>query len=131
MKARQRLHTSAVTDVSELVRYSVPDRYDKVMPDGEYVLLSQAAEIITAKDAEIERWKDCYVDANGHAEAAEAKLAQYETQKPAMWLCIHDDIGPDRAIITSFPSRSDILRVEGYEITPLYFSPLAPEGGKD
>jgi len=124
MKARQRLHTSAVTDVSELVRYSVPDRYDKVMPDGEYVLLSQAAEIIAAKDAEIERWKDCYVDAIGHAEAAEAKLAQCETQEPVAVVELRVLNG--RRAKHIYPINLDNVEAG----TTLYASP-APEGGKD
>lgn len=85
---------SAVPDVPELVRYSVPDRYDKVMPDGEYVLHSQAAEIIAeeqqkTKDAEelafrMDRFAQKYLshmrNAKQRAEAAESKLAQYEAQ---------------------------------------------------
>lgn len=62
---------------------------------------------------------------------AEAELEQIKAQEPVMWLCVHDDRGSDRAIATSSPSRRDILKADGYEITPLYASPLAPEGGNE
>ncbi|GEM_PF-5418982 len=138
-------NTRAVPDVPELVRYDKEFESMFEREDGRYVLHSQAAEIIAAKDAEIvklKRWVkeeaeecrhqavDC-LDNQLRAEAAEAKLAQYEAQAPAMWLCINDGRGSDRAITTSFPSRKDILKADGYEIIPLYASPLAPEGGKE
>lgn len=103
--------------------------------DGEYVHYSEAAKIIAAKDAEIARYRD-EAKAERLVQGAlrkglEAELAQIKAQKPAMWLCVRDYGGSDRAITTSSLSRRDILKAEGYEITPLYFPPLTSEGGRD
>lgn len=134
--------TPSADPLAGLVRYwlSVRDRgtyYDAEMlvdnQNGEYVLHSEAAKIIAAKDAEI-AVGDAAIKQNAllwkRAEAAEAELAQIKAQEPVMWLCVHDDRGSDRAITTPFPSRRDILKADGYEITPLYASLLAPDGGK-
>lgn len=54
MKQRQEietLNTRAVPDVKELVRYDVQGHGMAHMFDGDYVLHSQAAEIIAAKEA--------------------------------------------------------------------------------
>lgn len=117
-----RAYTRAAPDVPELVRYSAVRRYGReeiIEKDehGEYVLHSQAAEIIAAKDAEIyfdaslritykslcetlneecgKRFKRAeaaeaknieleaaWLNAEGKISDLEAKLAQYEAQKP-------------------------------------------------
>lgn len=98
-KCKAELNTRAVPDVPELVRHTVTCQYheDDGYPyadtfkhaNGEYVLYSQAAEIIAARDAKIERlneqndkFKWQVRDTCTRAEAAEAKLAQYEAQEP-------------------------------------------------
>lgn len=92
--------TRAVPDVPELVRYDwCRTRMMVEGGRGEYVRYDQAAEIIAAKDKEIERLKnlidgdDCpdpdKIDALfSRAEAAEAKLAQYEAQEPVAYTLI-------------------------------------------
>lgn len=154
MKVRQRLHnraTPAADPLAGLVRYEI---IAQNVPRGEYVLHSEAAKIVAAQREEIARlqtyetellrlaetvgeendpfaaWEHLEPSVE-RAKAAEAELAQIKAQKPAMWLCVRDDGGADRAITTSSPSRRDILKAEGYEITPLYFLPHAPEGGRD
>lgn len=89
-----------VPDVPELVRYSAVRRYGReeiIEKDehGKYVLHSQAAEIIAAKDAEIEKlneqndkFKWQVRDTCTRAEAAEAKLAQIEKQEAVATLHI-------------------------------------------
>lgn len=86
-------NTRAVPDVPELVRYdkgdiclAIENGYDPLpSKDGEYVLHSQAAEIIAAKDVEI-AVGDVAIKQNAllwkRAEAAEAELAKYEAQEP-------------------------------------------------
>ncbi|KAB0538085.1 hypothetical protein [Pseudochrobactrum saccharolyticum] len=110
------------------------DAYMRKDETGEYVLHSEAAKIIAEQAAEIERMKSdrlYVVGCNDGYKTAEAELAQIKAQEPVMWLCVHDDRRSDRAITTPSPSRRDILNADGYEITPLYASPLAPEGGKN
>ena len=88
-------YTRAVPDVPELVRYKPDYTYS---PDwdimsimqkdekGEYVLHSQAAEIIAAKDAErnkdITAWRDVFDSMHRRAMEAEAKNIELE----AAWL---------------------------------------------
>lgn len=85
-------NTRAAPDVPELVRWKhceYPNQHKMIEhKDGEYVLHSQAAEIIAAKDVEIAGIKDCVkglFDDRAYnrerAAAAEAKLAQYEAQE--------------------------------------------------
>jgi len=98
-KCKAELNTRAVPDVPELVRYTSWGKGDdygiKVSKEGNYVLHSQAAEIIAAKDVEIAGIKDCVkglFDDRAYnrerAEAAEAKLAQYEAQEPVVYTLI-------------------------------------------
>lgn len=88
-KCKIELNTRAVPYVPELVRLHIDSEGVQECKDGDYVLHSQAAEIIAAKDAEIEKIKDenritfdKYLDAHNENVTLKAKLAQYEAQDP-------------------------------------------------
>lgn len=137
MKARQRLHNRATPSADPLAGLKKYTVISPFAPAGEYVHYSEAAKIIAAKDAEIERLNiivnssDMMNELAVMLNDAQEELALIKAQEPAMWLCVRDYGGSDRAITTSSPSRRDILKAEGYEITPLYFPPHAPEGERD
>ena len=97
MKVRQRLHTRATPSadpLTGLVRYSIEwchSTADEVREDknGKYVLHSEAAKIIAAKDAEIERI--CAINEKVNSDynetisllnAKSTELAQIKAQKP-------------------------------------------------
>lgn len=63
-----------------LVRYSVPLRYDKIMPDGEYVLHSEAAKIIAAKVHEVENFRGSLVASNNVIDGLLAEITQIKAQ---------------------------------------------------
>ncbi|MDP8251200.1 Lar family restriction alleviation protein [Pseudochrobactrum saccharolyticum] len=127
-------NTRPVPDVPELVRWKhceYPNQHKMIEhPDGEYVLHSQAAEIIAAKDKEIELLSQQCHDLNeelqgayDRAEAAEAKLAQYEAQEPVAWLCEKLE-GEDRfSKVVCNPLSVEHLAGLGGNATPLYASP--------
>lgn len=81
--------TPSADPLAGLVRYSVPLRYDKIMPDGEYVLHSEAAKIIEALDNRVciaeYRFKNAINFVQPllmrRAETAEAELAQIKAQE--------------------------------------------------
>lgn len=122
----------AVPDVPELVRYRLNSLGELVYSEnGSYVLHSQAAEIIAAKQyaydveynslvdrhnqavQQIEKWIDTCSELEQRAEAAEAKLAQYEAQEPIG--VIHQGI---------FYSMADIEEYPEYQCgTKIYTSP--------
>ncbi|MDP8249954.1 hypothetical protein [Pseudochrobactrum saccharolyticum] len=89
-------NTRAAPDVPELKWYTYDSLPASMCIDNvELVLHSQAAEIIAAKDVEIAGIKDCVkglFDDRAYnrerAEAAEAKLAQYEAQEPVVYTLI-------------------------------------------
>lgn len=124
-------NTRADPDVTELVRYYPDCKSDEVFMmqsiAGEYVLHSQAAEIIAAKDTEIERQKrltktseDFLYEVSRKLGNAEAKLAQYEAQEPVAyiqscdlkWLS-HDNYGSISITTTKSTTHTE----------PLYTSP--------
>lgn len=72
-------NTRAAPDVPELVRYRLNSLGELVYSEnGQYVLHSQAAEIIAAKDAEIDRLKEALSEianaytAHGYSDAMDA-----------------------------------------------------------
>lgn len=148
-------YTRSVPDVPELKRFefrqaeylggdnTLETAEGEDADNGEYVLYTQAAEIIAAKDAEIDRLRQLFTlqtdthaehvkglskrhekeleiygkTAQGfreRAEAAEAKLAQYEAQEPVGYLL-------GGKLVYGYEGRSlNDLRSKG---TPLYASP--------
>lgn len=143
---RQRiaLELRAVPDVPELVRYShgtnpVNGNEQAIYCDktGEYVLYSQAAEIIAVKDKEIERLRrklrqefELGLTTLERAEAAEAKLAQMEKNEAVAYgIKSSTAMRLVSVYLASDYDEEDLQAVRSDLLIPLYASPLAPEGG--
>ncbi len=129
-------NTRAAPDVPELVRYSaielvrsIDAGYDPLpSDDGDYVEFSQAAEIIAADRAEIKRLRSlnhyAHLEAVAirRAEAAEAKLAQYEAQEPIGFVSpsFFDSLNIKNAYsVAAFVVMEKSIKYN----TPLYASP--------
>lgn len=138
--------TRAVPDVPELVRYGMC--YDKLEDEwsidpkvnGQYVLHSQAAEIIAADRAEIERLRSLNhyaaleAQAIKRAEAAEAKLAQIKAQSVNHYKCegcdrVTNDPQEDmrKLKLAGHLSCCPERKILPYYAAPVSDSPLAPE----
>ena len=131
-------NTRAVPDVPELVTVAKQYRWggdpkwrtfppifkDDTLEVRELVLHSQAAEIIAAKDKEIERLKDDsritfdkYLDAHNENVTLKAELAQYEAQEPIGYL-----IGDGH--FTMSEKQAEIAKsCTTFTVIPLYASP--------
>lgn len=125
-------HTRAAPDVPELVRYRLHwsdfDTADMEIDSmaGEYVLHSQAAEIIASKDKEINKlnvynssYHNQITELRELLQAAEAKNVQYEAQEPAGWLRLHPDFTPEFSNLRLTGEDFD----RGFREEPLYASP--------
>ncbi|WOC15070.1 hypothetical protein [Pseudochrobactrum sp. MP213Fo] len=119
-------NTRAVPDAPDLVRYSVrldEGRYFGMAEyaGGKYVLHSQAAEIIAAKDAEIALKDTGLKIAMTKIAALEANLAQYEVQEPADGFVIEDGISYAHKVFgEGYFFSDDCLR-------PFYTAPVASD----
>lgn len=85
----QKWNTRATPDVPELVRYK-PENYQGASfmiewSDGEYVRYDRAAEVIADLERKYVISLDKLDERTQRAEAAEAKLAQINDQKPVAW----------------------------------------------
>ena len=128
-------NTRAAPVVPELVRYepdyavdfrSVTTAYMQSNAGGEYVLYSQAAEIIASKDKEINKlnvynssYHNQITELRELLQAAEAKNVQYEAQEPAGWLRLHPDFTPEFSNLRLTGEDFD----RGFREEPLYASP--------
>lgn len=118
-------------DVPELVRYHIDSDGMQECNDGGFVLYDQYAAVIAALksklyDMRVDRdrsleWRD---HDKKRAEAAEAKLAQYEAQEPVGYVT-------DRVKTRDGGHCFMSLHQAAPYINPVYASPLASEGGKD
>ncbi|MDP8249590.1 hypothetical protein [Pseudochrobactrum saccharolyticum] len=120
-------YTRTVPDVTELKRYRLHwSDFDTAYMEidsieGEYVLYSQAAEIIAAIREEWSKAHNAdqkaFLAAIKRAEAAEAKLAQYEAQEPIGYL-----IGDGH--FTMSEKQAEIAKsCTTFTVIPLYASP--------
>lgn len=123
-------NTRAVPDAPELVRYSAVKRYgrEEVIEKndhGEYVLHSQAAAMLAAKDAQITLAETTMVQMHQELSSLEAELAQIKAQDPVVWRWK----AKDGAVWSYNPMANwlDEQPEDKIDKQPLYAAPVASE----